>query len=371
MLQKYMSIYCFYAAVLFFCLLWSDNIYARELIEIPKNWPWIGVTVNNLSSAPSDIAKLKNILPRMNSVRLTLKPRLLSQRDKLSAEAAWLESLAWADTMLDACRDAGIVGIISLNQFPIDPAFNLTERSAEFWNNKKHRDKVILSVNKMVKHFLTRGDELAAIEVLSEPVEQNGKVVKLPEQWPVLLERIVSEIRKLSDIWVVVTPVLGGLPHGYMSSYPLSYGRLVYGAHVYIPHSYTHQMIGGRESTYSYPGIIDAVRWDYDRLRKRLSGLKIFQEKHGVPVWVGEFGVVRWAFGSERYLKDLVSIFNEYHLGWAYFNIGGFHGWNPNYNSEFPGIRPHASAREKQKIGIVSQRWNTLRSVFQNSLGTE
>ncbi len=330
--------------------------------EFPLNWPWKGVTVNNLSVQPSDIADIKNILTELNSVRLTIKPRLLALRYNYGHEEAWKRSMVWLDQMLDVCKSQGISAIISVNEFPINPDYGLKQFSPQFWRSKKHRDDVIHRVKLLTKQFSTRGSELAAFEVLSEPVEHSNNTVKLPKEWPQFSRRIIKEIREITDRWVVITPGAGGLPRGYKNITPFEEKNIVYGAHVYTPNSYSHQGIKNSKVNFTYPGSINGRYWDAERLTKTLRALREFQINYNVPVWIGEFSAVRWAQGSEKYLKDLISIFDRYGWGWAYFNIGGMHAWNPNYNNIYPGNEK--SSWKKQYVGTESQRWGTLKALL-------
>ncbi len=119
---------------------------------------------------------------------------------------------------------------------------------------------------------------------------------------------------------------------------------------------------------FEYPGIINGKRWDREKLVSVFSMLRGFQLKYNVPIWIGSFSAVRWAEGAEQYIKDVVSISNEYGWSWSYFAVNGWNGWNPRYNSEYcclPGM--YSRVISKQNVGVSSRRWSTLKQLFEPS----
>jgi hypothetical protein len=83
---------CFFLAVL------AELSHASST---PPSWPWHGVSMDNISSSPSDIHRFKRELG-INSVRLQVKIKKYAARKGVSQEVAWEESLAWLHSMLDA-----------------------------------------------------------------------------------------------------------------------------------------------------------------------------------------------------------------------------------------------------------------------------
>lgn len=341
---------------------WLFGVQDALSTEIPKNWPWRGVTLDISNSVPEDIIILKKRLD-INSVRITLNVRQMAQRQNLSSNVVWSKGIEYADKMLDACRREGVAGIISIHQFPINPNLLLNQESPGFWNNPEYLTEVISLVGNIVKHFEKRGTELGAYEVLSEPLLRDGNKIIVPPAWPKLLQDIIKEVRKYDfKRWIIVTPGPGRLAKGYKEFKPLDDKKIIYGAHMYTPHNYTHQGIKDRKRGLVYPGFVLNKYWDKKTLEKSLSDLRSFQEKYNVFVWIGEFSVIRWAPGGEQYLLDLVSIFNRYGWGWAYHSYKGYHGWNPDYDSVFSIDKP--KDWQSHYVGEKSVRWETLKKMF-------
>lgn len=341
--------------------------FSDVLAQAPPNWPWKGVTMSfegnskEKLTGPEDIALLKKRL-NINSVRLSLDVRLYAKRYNVSPDAAWDKNLEWADSMLDACKAANITAILSISQFPIDPALGYIQDSPQFWNNPAQLDEALRRVRLLAEHFKGRGNELGAYEVLNEPLLREGSSVKVPPQWPAMMNDIVSNIRGIDAArWIVLTPGAGGLPSGYKDFTPLKAERIIYGAHEYVPHQFTHQGIGGRPLGYRYPGQMGLKYWDKKALQSYLSPLRSFQKKYSAYIWIGEFSAARWADGAEQYLSDLACIFNTYGWGWAYFNYGGYHGWNPDYDTGYSS--DSRSDWTTHYVGESSVRWNTLKQL--------
>jgi len=346
------------AALIVFLLL----AVVQACAELPPYWPWKGVAMTSLSAKPSDVALVKERL-NLNSVRITLDVRLYADRMGLSPEAAFDENIQWASSMLDACKSAGVTGIISMSQFPIDPSKGLTQESPEFWGSQAELAEVRRIAGVIAGSFKGRGAELGGYEFLNEPLVRNGSEAIVPPQWPALMKDIVTGIRMHDpQRWIVVTPGAGGMPTGYKGFSPLDDSRIVYGAHMYVPYVFTHQGIGDYRLGYAYPGRIDLKFWNRKALSSYMSDLIGFKNKYGVPVWIGEFSAIRWAPGADKYLLDLAAEFNAQGWGWSYFSFGEYHGWNPDYGTGFS-----TDAREDWEAhytGEKSARWSTLRKMF-------
>ena len=337
---------------------------ASRAVSGPKRWPWRGVTIAAATDAvPADVGTLVTLLgPRLNYLRLTLDGRAVAEQKRLSPDAAWSTSVAWADAMLDACREVGLVATVSLNQVPLDAEDSVTETSTAFWESAEHLAEVVRLAGELAEHFRERGAELGGYEVLPKPFVLEGNRAKVPAPWPSLIRNIVAEIRKHDAAhWVVVTPGPGGLVTGYRNFAPLEDHRLIYAADTYMPSAYTRQGLGHRVTGLVYPGLAETRYWDEAALGRSLHALRAFQIRYRVPVLIDEFACVRWAPGCGRYLSDLAGIFDTYRWGWAYFGYKQGHAWDPDYEA----IRREGSpAGKSRKVGADSEGWKELRAMF-------
>lgn len=117
---------------------------------------------------------------------------------------------------------------------------------------------------------------------------------------------------------------------------------------MYKPNTYTYQGTHGSSKTYSYPGQVEHELVDKNALRKYMSPAREFALKYNAKIYVGEFSVIRWAEGAEKYLDDVVSILEEYGWDWSYHAYREAHIWDleksgkrgePAITSDTPTLR--------------------------------
>lgn len=328
--------------------------------DFPKNWPWRGIVITSASSVDvSDIKYLAGI--HVNAIELHLDVRQAAQRMKLSPAAALQRDLAWADQALDACKKYGITGILSFFQIPIDPTLGFYQESPEFWDNPDRRKEAINIAAQLADRFKNRGLELGGYSILSEPAVRRNKTPELPAAWPELMRSIVKTIRQRDPKrYITVSLSIGGMPNMYAGLRPLDDPYIIYEAHMYVPHPYTHQGIYGHPLGGAYPGSINFRHWDRKALEEFMSPLIEFQKKYDVPIFVGEFSAVRWAPGAEHYLKDLIDIFDSHGWSWVYFQYKSWHGWDPDFDSLYS---TNDDARKHYR-GRDTARWKLLRDAY-------
>jgi hypothetical protein len=295
----------------------------------PPNWPWRGVVVNSCCSGV-DADSVPTIAGfGANAILLDIRARSRARLPGALPEKAWAESLNWVDRMLDACKKHGLVGIVRLTQLPIDPKKGFNEKSPQFWARDGDWHDAVRLAGVLGERFRSRGAELGAYAILSEPAMRfEGRTVK-PSNWDRVQPMIIAAIREHdADRHIVVAPGPGGLPVNYRSFQPIDDPAIIYGAHMYVPHAFTHQGVGGRKTGLTYPGMIAGRYWDKAQLREALAQLRAFQQKTAAPVLIGEFSAVRDAPGATRYLSDIIEIFNEFGWGWTYFLYQGNPLWS-------------------------------------------
>ncbi len=335
--------------------------------DLPKNWPWKGGNLN--FSAPSDSHPLRvNFWAKkgVNAIQIKLTPRRMAKRMGWSGEKAWQQSLLWADRVLDYCKKSGIVGIITFVQVPIEPELGLNQQSLEFWESPVLKEKALARIGKTVQHFAGRGDELAAYEFINEPLVKptTGKPYT-PKDWLSYQEKIVAEVRKYDkDRYVVVNAGYGGETSAYRNFKPLEDKRLVYGAHFYNPHSFTHQGLHGRDKIYTYPGMISGQLWNKEKLKAVLQPLIKFKNEHNALVWIGEFSSVTWERSSKQWICDAVELFNKNNLAWSYWSLVGHYAWSPFY--DVTRTNNHDKPLFINKTGVQSRRMRLVEDLFEN-----
>ena len=341
-------------------LLYTSVIYG---VEFPPNWPWRGVVVHSCCGDVNkhDVATLSSY--GVNAIVLNIKSRFRAKKLNEKPEVAWEESLKWVDKMLDACKDHGLVGIVRLTKLPLDPKSGIKEHSPEFWDENMRWKEATKLAGVLAERYSTRGNELGAYAILTEPTLRIKNKVFKPPKWDEIQGEIITAIRHYDkNRYIVVTPAPGGLPQNYRNFKPINDLAIIYGAHMYAPHSYTHQGISGRAKDVDYPGHVNFQFWNKEKLNNQLKGLTSFQNKHNALIWIGEFGVVRYAPGADQYLLDLIDIFDSHKLAWTYFSYKANPLWDFRKKIKIKAgwpenVRKAASISNSKTFEILNNAW--------------
>ena len=145
----------------------------------------------------------------------------------------------------------------------------------------------------------------------------------LPEQYA----RLIKAIRKIDQ----TTPVIiecDQMSASQMLQFLPVYDspNIIYSIHMYTPGGLTHQLNRKADSFLGYPNA--EKKWNKEYLRSELEFARVFQQKTGARIYVGEFGCIRWAPGGDQYLNDCIELFEEYGWDWAYHAFREFDGWS-------------------------------------------
>ena len=163
---------------------------------------------------------------------------------------------------------------------------------------------------------------LYGYDLVNEPT-QRGPVKH--NYWD-LQRRAAEAVREIDpDTPIVFAANLASKAPAFRYLRPIAMDNVIYQAHVYLPNGFTHQGVGGNsygtpEQPLAWPGIdpITGEAWNKEWLRKTLQPVRDFQLRHHARIFVGEFSAAAWAPGAENYLRDAISLFEEYGWDWTY-----------------------------------------------------
>ena len=116
-----------------------------------------------------------------------------------------------------------------------------------------------------------------------------------------LAKKITAAIREVDPETPILVNSSGwAYPQLFEALRPTGDPRTVYTVHFYDPHYYTHQKPTEKVvyPGFRVPGKQDGP-WDKAALEARFAPVRAFQQKHHVPIFVGEFGCARYAPGAE------------------------------------------------------------------------
>jgi len=224
---------------------------------------------------------------------------------------------------------------------------------AELWNRPDLRASLVTIWANVAASF--KGNPvIAGYDLINEPVlprdrnptsivgvvlqksglDSAGQDAGLVE-WQSFAITLVQAIRAVDPGSVIIyEPSPWGLPKGFGSLLPLPFERIVYSFHFYEPHELTHQGIYKSHAGISYPNDNTSKA----SLSKHMDPVRIFAKKYSVPIYVGEFSIVRWAPGDsvQRYLTDVIDLFEAEGWNWSYHSYREYEGWDPEIDTALP-----------------------------------
>ncbi len=244
------------------------------------------------------------------------------------------------EKLLPAFTRNGINVILDMHQLPggrlafAGPLGTAGEEAVAAYGNAAANRA--LGVEKYYRAYLATWQKIArrfkpypivmGYDLFNEPVQS----CEMPHDYLSIQYDAAKAIREIdSERTIYISPNNWGGPEGFAALTPLPLKNLVYQTHFYSPGTYTHQGIfkNAKMGT-RYPGEIDGVQVDKRMLKKYLEPVVAFQKRYGAKIYCGEFSVARYAPGGAQYLKDVISILEEYGWDWSYHAFRESHYWS-------------------------------------------
>ncbi len=297
--------------------------------------------------------------------------RLLGNTTPLRAPAAphaFLEA-NWAllHRVCDDARQVGLYVVIDPHTTPGTAKPTTTNPQDAFWKDSRYQDFLADTWRRLAHEFKGR-PEVIGYDLLNEPAILADAPAGSPGDWNVLVKRLIKVIRAEDpDTPIVIEPpvVLRAGKRVYSRISGLEYlaldwgdDRVVYSPHIYEPHPFTHQGVNNLPFGPSYPGCVTKERaadgsvrevtWDRAELERVLAPAIRFAGAHHAVIFFGEFSANRQAAGGDRYVQDLVSLFEQAGFSWAYHSFREAAVWDSELGSD-PKNRtplPHAPRAE-------------------------
>lgn len=232
------------------------------------------------------------------------------------------ENLAKLDQAVKAAEQAGLYVALTCREGPGRSDFN---RSYEIWREVTAQDAYVKMWKDVAAHYRGRAS-IVGYDLMCEP-HPDAEASQPLGDWNVLARNITLAIRAVDERTPILVNSIGwAYPHQFEVLRPTGDARTVYTVHFYDPHYYTHQKPGDRVI---YPGFRvpskPAEAWDTTVLEARFAPVRAFQQKHHVPIFVGEFGCARYAPGAEEWLRDQINLYEQHGWSWAYW---AFREWD-------------------------------------------
>jgi len=279
------------------------------------------------------------------------------------------------DKVISWCRKHQIYVILDLHAAPgwQNPDWHSDNPGmmTPLWNHKHYQDRVTALWKEFARRY-RKEIIVVGYNILNEPVVDD--ILKLN----VLYHQVTSAIRKIdSDHILFLEGSMFSRQFDQLES-PFD-DNTVYSSHNYVVPGFADG---------KYPGEFEGKRYDRKRLEREFceGGGYTFMQRHGVPIWVGEFGSMyegrKDTTSRLKIVDDMISIFEQYRHHWTiwtYKDIGMMGLICTHPESEW--MRRTLPVREKKKklrcdflcavdggeVGLLTnQLINIVRGVCQN-----
>ena len=249
----------------------------------------------------------------------------------------WLEGrLAhFESVILPMCRQYGLKVVLDLH---VTPGGRNGQNEFAMLFEREYADWFVEFWRRTAARFAGNADVIYGYDLCNEPV-QNGEALPGCDFWS-LQKRAAEAIREIDPATpIVVESNVSASPTAFAYLRPLPMDNVIYQLHLYAPGDYTHQGVGralkkdGRPLVWPDP----SRGWDIEYLRRVLEPVRDFQRRHGARIYVGEFSAVAWAPGADAYLRDCISLFEEYGWDWTYHAFREWGPWSVEHETATPG----------------------------------
>jgi hypothetical protein len=335
----------------------------------PKFAPKRGFTVRLLDESTLREAKKWGA----DIVRIQLPLDHTVKTYNLSWDAAWDKVLADLDAGLDLAKELGQTVVIALpfmgaDQY--DRKISRWENLEKVWDDDTSLDRMKARW-RQIATMCKEKDIVAWYDLLNEPLDRRDWPYS-PKKWSAWAQALIDEIRRIDQkSWMVIEPGPGGEMWEGIKNFPLLKDeKLIYSVHLYQPHKYTHQGVHDTQYTDLTAPIMEVDKkwpgeyqdswgnglWNKERIEALLKPVHEFSAKHpGIPIYIGEFSVARWAPQAEDYLRDCLEIFERHGWSWTYHALRESHIWSLEHDSTYSLNNPVLAKEQTERGKVVEE----------------
>jgi Cellulase (glycosyl hydrolase family 5) len=295
-----------------------------------------------------------------NVVRLQLHP----------GTVPWPTLLDSMESDVRAAGAAGLKVVIDMHNAPV-----ANPSSASLWTDSTLEPNLISAWTDIANRLKPYRQTIWGYDLLNEPLDY-AQLPSAPRQWRPMAVKVMHAIRAIDPtVWIIYEPGPGALEYGFTGLTPLPDPRVIYSLHIYDPEAFTKQSFdqaeAGEPQAPPIPWPDLAAPFASGAVPSPESGgpLEVavrpaveFQEQWHVPIYVGEFSVVRWAPEPDgaRWLRDVISTCESHGWSWTYFAFREHNAWSLEDDDQY-WMRPEP---DPAPAAIPSIRALTVRAAF-------
>jgi endoglucanase len=290
------------------------------------------------------LSDMKNVWGA-NVIRLQMYPREMATAQGTTLEQAWPSILTTLDDTVSRANAVGLKVIVDMHQAPFPYA--ISERTTDLWNSPDLEPYFVDAWNRIATKLEPRSAGIWGFDLFNEP-EIAGQSTA-PAQWRPLATKLTQNIHGIApDIWVIWDPGPNGQAKGYVNLTPLPDRKVIYTAHDYRPHEFTHQCLGGWPCPANYPYS------GYNRTSRinQLKPIRDFQLKYNVPILIGEFSVIRRAPAADAvlWLTEAVDMYEANGWSWVYHAFREWDGWSLEHDNSLSNTTPVSGTTDRGAV---------------------
>ena len=248
------------------------------------------------------------------------------------------EYVSWVDSKIDHLLNevlpwAEKYGIEVVVDLHVPPGGRREDGDMNMFYDEKYAN-VFIDVWKRIATRCRDRKGIWGYDLINEPCQKHQGAENC-DYWT-LQKRVAEAVRKIDPVTPIVIESSGwDSPTEFPIMHVLDMPDVIYQAHMYMPHEFTHQGVHGKWKPIAYPNAEKG--WDREYLRRCLQPVLDFQRRHDAKIYIGEFSAIAWAEGPAEYLKDCISIFEEYGWDWTYHAFREWNGWSVEHDAQTPG----------------------------------
>src|SRR6185436_15265267 len=179
------------------------------------------------------------------------------------------------------------------------------------------------------------GNPWLIFDIINEPFNTGSQGQAGSDDILALQEQCIAEIRRYDKARIcMVECSMDGQPRGYLFMRPVAGGNTVYSVHMYAPCQITHARVDGAAWTDTYPTttavagnlpyLASATKFNKARMLVELEPVIRFQQRYGLPIFVGEFSCTRVTPHpiAPDMVRDYIDTFEALGWSWNYHAFG-------------------------------------------------